>query len=266
MIVFAQPVLPAKHTIKEWPATDRPRERLRELGARALSTRELLALIIETGMPARDGEPAMSSMDVAGELLRYFTPVGEAGSLRRIMAASVEMLCQVPGIGPAKAAKIHAALELGRRLSEESRPDGQRIATARDVFERMRVVMRDLPQEEFHVLPVNAQNEIIRDVCVSRGTVDASLVHARDVFAPVLNDAAVGVILVHNHPSGEPHPSLEDERVTDELAKAGRALGIPVLDHIIVGECRYVSFNESGRLAGGFKVDWLNPACRRYAA
>ena len=235
------------YTIKEWPIEDRPRERLRDAGPRALSPRELLALLIETGVPAREGVPAKSALDVAGELLRWSTWDGGAdASLRRIMTAPFAALCEVPGIGPAKAAKVLAAMELGRRASEEARPDRDRVAGPRDVYERMRIQMRDLPQEEFHVLLLNTQHQIMRDVVVTRGTLDASLVHPREVFRPALAESAASVILVHNHPSGEPTPSAEDRAVTRQLTEAGALLGIPVLDHIVIGEGRYVSFVESG--------------------
>ncbi len=244
MIAYAEPVLPARYTIKEWPTTDRPRERLRQLGPRALSARELLALLIETGVPARDGAPARSALDVAGDLLCRFAPDGAPEPLRRIMTAPYPALCAVPGIGPAKACKILAALDLGRRAAEEARPERERITCARDVYERMRLLMRDLDHEEFHVLLLNTQNEVTRDVLVTRGTLDASLVHAREVFRPALAEAAAGVILVHNHPSGEPSASAEDHEITRQLTEAGEVIGIPVLDHVIVGEGRYLSFAE----------------------
>jgi DNA repair protein RadC len=247
MIAYAEPVLPARYTIKEWPTTDRPRERLRELGPRALSSRELLALLIETGIPAQDGVPARTALDVAGELLCRFSPDGASESLRRIMTAPASALCAVPGIGPAKASKILAALDLGRRAAEEARPERERITGARDVYERMRLSMRDLDHEEFHVLLLNTQNEVVRDVLVSRGTLDASLVHAREVFRPALAESAAGVILVHNHPSGEPSASAEDRDITLQLTRAGDLIGIPVLDHVIVGEGRYLSFAECER-------------------
>jgi DNA repair protein RadC len=110
--------------------------------------------------------------------------------------------------------------------------------------------MRDLPQEEFHVLLLNTQNEVIRDVVVTRGTLDASLVHPREVFRPAMEESASTLILVHNHPSGEPTPSSDDRIITMQLATAGRMLGIPVVDHVIIGEGRYVSFVESGILEG----------------
>lgn len=236
------------NTIREWPSSDRPRERLGEVGARALSPRELLAILVETGQPAGPGRAARSALDVAGELLREL-PGPEGGpALRRLASASLPELCRVPGIGPAKATKILAALELGRRAAEEARPERERVRSGADVYERMRLRMRDLLHEEFHVLLLSTQNEVIRDLQVTRGTLDASLVHPREVFRPAIVEGAASVILVHNHPSGDPTPSGEDRTVTRQLCAAGRTLGIEVLDHVVLGEGRYVSFADRGWL------------------
>jgi DNA repair protein RadC len=250
MIAYAGKLGPARYTIKEWPTTDRPRERLERLGPRALSSRELLALLIETGIPPKDGRPGRTALDVAGDLLRAFAPAGGGESLRRIMTAPFTTLCEVPGIGPAKAGKVLAALELGRRAAEEARPERERVGTARDVYERMRLSMRDLPQEEFHVLLLNTQQEIIRDVVVSQGTVNSTVTHARDIFRPALAESATLVVLVHNHPSGEPAPSPEDRLLTAQMVASGEVLGIPVVDHVIIGEGRYASAAEEGWLKG----------------
>lgn len=239
-----------RYTIKEWPTDERPRERLEHLGPRALSPRELLAILIEMGTRATREKPARSALDLAGDLLQYFADGDGAASLRRLMTASVAELSAIDGIGPAKATKILAALELGRRAAEEARPERDRLSTPRDVYERMRLRMRDLPHEEFHVLLLNTQNQILRDVQITRGTLDASLVHPREVFRPAIAEAAASVILVHNHPSGDPTPSAEDRAVTRQLRAAGRTIGIEVLDHVVVGEGRYVSFVEAALLDG----------------
>ena len=236
------------YSIKEWPSADRPRERLSGLGPRALSPRELLAILIETGSPAAGGRPARSALDLAGDLLRHFAADEGGASLRRVMIASLPEICRVPGIGPAKATKILAALELGSRAAREARPDRERVRGAGDVYQRMRLAMRDLAHEEFHVLLLNTQNEVLRDLQVTRGTLDASLVHPREVFRPAIAEAAASVILVHNHPSGDPTPSAEDRSVTRQLRAAGELVGIEVLDHVVVGEGRYVSFAEAGLL------------------
>lgn len=240
------------YTIKHWPVQERPRERVRTLGPRALSTRELLALLIETGLSPRDGVPGRSALQLAGDLLAAFAEGEGEESLRRLMAAPVPAIAgKVRGVGPAKAAKILAALELGRRAAEEQRPERTRVNTARDVYERMRFRMRDLEQEEFHVLLLNTQREVTRDVCITRGTLDETLVDAREVFRHALKEQAASVVLVHNHPSGEPMPSLADRSITRQLVAAGDLLGIPVYDHVIIGEGRYHSFADARQLRPG---------------
>jgi DNA repair protein RadC len=234
----------ASYTIKEWPVEERPRERLEQLGGGALATRELLAILIETGATVGGGR--RSAVDLAGDILRHFTEPGGEAALRRMATAPLTEYCRVPGIGPAKATKLLAALELGRWVTVESRGARDRLGTPRAVFERMHLALRDLPHEEFHVLLLNTQNEVLRDVQISRGTLDASLVHPREVFRPAIAEAAAAVILVHNHPSGDPAPSAEDRAVTRKLRDAGATIGIEVLDHVIVGDGRYTSFVEAG--------------------
>ena len=225
------------YAIHEWPAQERPRERLRGLGPEALAVRELLAIIIGSGPEGR------SALDVAGDLLDR----GQ-GSLRRLSSTPVGELQRVAGVGPAVAARLAAALELGRRLAREGPLERSRIRGPRDVFERCAPGLRDVLQEEFRVLLLNTQHAVVRDVLVTRGTLDASVVHPREVFRLAIAEGAAGVILVHNHPSGDPTPSAEDREVTHQLAEAGRVLGIGVLDHVVIGDARYVSFVEAGLL------------------
>ncbi len=235
-------------SIREWPTGARPRERLARLTPTALPESELLAILIETGQPAVGDRPARSALDIAADLLKRFAGPRGAPSLRKVMTSSVAELCAVPGIGPAKATKILAGLDLGRRAIEEERGDRERIRSASDVYALMHLRMRDLPHEEFHVILLNTQNEILRHLQVTRGTLDASLVHPREVFRAAIGESAASVILVHNHPSGDPTPSAEDRAVTRQLRSAGAIVGIEVLDHVIIGERRYVSFAESGML------------------
>lgn len=225
----------ATDRIKEWPTLERPRERLVEVGASALSVRELIAILIGSGTLGR------SAVSVAGDLL------AEAdGSLRRLAASSPGELMRVRGIGRAVAARLAAALELGRRLAREEPEERVRVRGPADVFHRCAPALRDLKQEEFRVLLLNTQHAIMREVVVTRGILDASVVHPREVFKTAVIESAAAIILVHNHPSGDPLPSLEDRDVTRQLVEAGRVLGIPVLDHVVVGDGRYVSFVESG--------------------
>ena len=170
------------------------------------------------------------------------------GSLRRLAGTPVATMTGVRGVGPARAVAIHAALELGRRLAAEGRDDGAPIRSPRDVYHVYEGRLRDLPVEEFHVAVLDAQHRLERDVLVTRGILNSSLVHPREVFREAIAERAAAVILVHNHPSGDPSPSAEDRAVTDQLVAAGRLLDIPVHDHVIVGRGRYASFAEAGLL------------------
>lgn len=241
-------------TIKKWPVQDRPRERLRTMGPRSLSPRELLALLIETGLPATEARPGRSALDVAGDLLAWFSPHEGAESLRRIMNAPLAALCEVPGIGPAKAAKIHAALDLGRRAIEEAKPELERLTCTRAVYERMRLSMRDLRQEEFRLLLLTLNCDLLREVVVARGTLTACGVTPREVFQAALAENAYGMVVVHNHPSGETQPSPADRAFTRQLDEGSQVVGVQLLDHVIIGEDRYYSFAEAGLLTAGWGV------------
>ena len=220
--------------IHSWAPSDRPRERLRALGPGGLSTRELLAILIGSGGAGG------SALDVADGVLASHP------SLCRMASLPAGVLEAEAGVGRATAARIQAALELGRRVAAEPAEANGRIRGPGDVFARMGPLLRDLRQEEFHALLLNTQHRVIRDVLVTRGILDASLIHPREVFRAAIVESAAGIILVHNHPSGDPTPSGEDRAVTRQLTAAGQAIGIPVLDHVIVGEGRYVSVGEEG--------------------
>ena len=148
---------------------------------------------------------------------------------------------RVDGVGEATAARLAAAFELGRRAASAEAPEDQPIRGPMDVFRRMGPRLRDASQEEFHALLLNTRHRVIREVLVTRGILDASLIHPREVFRTAVSEGAANLVLVHNHPSGDPTPSSEDRAVTRQLAAAGRALGIPVLDHVVIGRGRYVS-------------------------
>jgi DNA repair protein RadC len=223
--------------IKAWPAAERPRERLTGAGASALSTRELLAILVGSGTAGR------TALEVAGELAR-----GSGGSLRRLAGASPRELERTAGVGPAVAARVTAALELGRRMAREGPEERGRVRGARDVYDRCAPGLRDLRREEFRVLMLNTQHAVTREMIVTVGTLDTSVVHPREVFRQAVLESAAAIILVHNHPSGDPTPSAEDRTVTAQLVSAGRTLGIPVLDHVVVGDGCYVSFVEAGLL------------------
>lgn len=216
--------------IQAWTPDDRPRERLRAVGARHLSVRELLAIQVGSGGPGG------SAFDVADRILAW-----AGGSLRRLGTADPGTLEGLPGVGTATAARVLAALELGRRGAAWVSGDEDPIRGPADVFRRMGPRLRDLPQEEFHALLLNTRHRVIREVAVTRGILDASLIHPREVFRQAVVEGAAGIILVHNHPSGDPTPSAEDRAVTRQLGEAGRALGIPVLDHIVIGDGGWAS-------------------------
>ena len=224
-------------TIKEWPVLDRPRERLRTLGPASLATRELLAILIGSGVGGR------SALDIATGLMS-----ASDSSLRRLATMPSGSVESIPGVGPAVAARIGAALELGRRLAREGPEERPRIRGPRDVHDRCAPEMRDLGQEEFRLLLLSTQHAVTREVVVTRGVLDASVVHPREVFRIAIAENAAAVLLVHNHPSGDPTPSPEDRAVTKQLVEAGVVIGIPVVDHVIIGDGRFVSFVEAGFL------------------
>jgi DNA repair protein RadC len=219
------------------PAPDRPRERLWALGASALTSVELLAILLGTGSARSD------AVALAASLLER-----SGGSLRRLAARPSAELTRTLGVGPAKAARLVAAFELGTRLWQEQRPPLPAIRDPADVAALLGPRLRDLAVEEFHLLALDSQARVIRDVLVSRGLLNSSLVHPREVFRSAIAEAAAGIIVAHNHPSGDPTPSPEDQAVTRQLVEAGRLLDLPVYDHVIVAGDRFLSFASAGLL------------------
>lgn len=221
-------------TIKNMPADLRPRERLREVGPGALSAAELLAIILRTGTRNE------SVLELAHRIL--LDPRG----LRFLAEAGLDELCQIKGVGLAKAAQVKAALELGRRLAclePELKP------VIHSPEEASFLVMEDmcyLDREHFRVILLNTKNRVLDVDTVSIGSLNASLVHPREVFKRAVQRSAAAIILVHNHPSGDPSPSQEDLQISQRLCEAGRIIGIEVLDHIIIGDHVFTSFKEKG--------------------
>lgn len=210
---------------------ERPREKLARRGPQALSDAELLALVLRTGDP---GRPALA---LAESVLRDL-PEGPAAGYRRLR--------EVPGIGPARAASLAAAAELGRRgRSTDPRPlvDGARAAAG-----LIPAAVRAARKEHFLALCLDARRRLLHLETVSVGTLSASLVHPREVFAPAIAHSAAAVVVAHNHPSGDPSPSAEDREATRRLQRAGELLGIPLADHVIVCEGAFFSFREQGLL------------------
>ena len=218
-------------------ASDRPRERLWRLGAASLTAPELLAILLGTGDTHHD------AAELAHLLL---APAG--GAIRRLAARPPGELLLTPGVGRAKAARLLAAFELADRMAREVRPAVPRISEPADVVKLVGGRLRDLQVEEFHLLALDTRSRVLRDVLITRGLLDSSLVHPREVFRAAISEAAAGIILVHNHPSGDPTPSAEDRAVTRQLVAAGQLLDLPVYDHVIVAGDRFVSFATAGLL------------------
>jgi DNA repair protein RadC len=225
-------------SIKEWPAEDRPRERLLDKGAQTLTDTELLAIILRVGN-ASTGE---SAIDHARHLLSRF------GGLKGIEEASISELQEVIGIGPAKVAQIKASLEIAKRIGNHKWQAGQPLRSSEDVFRHFRESLEKEKRELFYVVLLNNKNRKIREVKISEGSLTASLVHPREVYNPVIRESAAAVIFVHNHPSGDPAPSQEDIEITRRLKEVGEVMGIRVLDHVVIGLERYYSFSDRGML------------------
>lgn len=202
-----------------------------------MTTTELLAILLGTGTAGLDAGA------VAGTLLR-----DAQGSLAKLARRELPELGQARGVGWAKAARVVAAFELGRRLTSEAGEGRSSVRTPGEVCRIMVPKLRDLRVEEFHLLALDSQARLLRDVLITRGILNSSLVHPREVFRAAIVESAAGVIVVHNHPSGDPTPSADDEAITRQLVEAGRLLDMPVYDHVIIGGNDYVSFAERGQL------------------
>lgn len=222
--------------IKDWPAAERPREKLLQRGAESLSDAELLALVLRTG----DGASGLSALDHARLLLVRF------GSFRALAQASVAELCLLKGIGPAKAAEIQAVFQIARRFGSDPLRPGERFTSSVEVFRHYHEKLRDHKKEVFLALLLDGKNRVLREVQISEGSLSASIVHPREVFGPVVRESAAAVLFIHNHPSGDPTPSREDLEITTRLREAGELMGVRVLDHIIIGSGEYVSFVDRG--------------------
>jgi DNA repair protein RadC len=228
--------LESSFTIHDLPAEERPRERLKKFGSQALSSPELLALVIGRGIAGK------SALVIAHELLRRFK------SVKRISEATVEELSGIDGIGLAKAAQLRACFELGRRQDLEDEPSRYELTNPQSVVKAVRASIQDKAKEHFKLVLLNVRNTILDISTISIGTVNASLVHPREVFKKAIAHGASSVVLAHNHPLGNPEPSEDDVRLTQRLVEAGRLLGIEVLDHIVVTTKDFVSFKERGLL------------------
>ena len=206
------------------------------LGAAALSTVELLTILIGSGSRACHAD------EIARRLLSAHP------GLRQLAGRDAEELLRLEGVGSATAARLAAALELGRRLQRERRERQPTLSSPRAVWRHLALELRDRERERFLALCLNTRNELVREFVVSIGSLNASIVHPREVFKPALACSAAGIVIAHNHPSGDPAPSREDREVTRAISEAGRILDVPLHDHVIIGADSYFSFKDSGLL------------------
>ncbi len=224
-------------TIKKIPLCDRPREKMAACGARGLTDAELIAILLRTGTTEK------SALDIAGEM------TADGGLYNRLAGITrLSELMHIKGLGQAKAATVLAALEIGRRLASARPLERVHIGSPQEGADFLMPRLRYATREQFIAVMLNSKNRVIATEIISEGTLTASVVHAREVFAPALLHHAAAVIVAHNHPSGDPRPSNEDRQVTDMLAASGKVLGIPLLDHLIIGDGEYYSFQEYGAL------------------
>lgn len=228
----------SEHTlsIRDCPAEERPRERLRRLGGAALSSVELLTILIGSGTRQWPADRVARRVAAAYP------------SLRVLASRSAADLARLDGIGDATASRIAAACELARRLQKERRDRPPVLASPRAVWRHLSLELRDRERERFLSLCLDSRNRLIREHVVSVGSLNASIVHPREVFKPALSCSAAAIVVVHNHPSGDPAPSREDREVTRVICEAGRLLDVPLHDHVIVGADSYFSFRDAGLL------------------
>jgi len=224
-------------SINNWPKEDRPREKLLKNGEHTLSNSELLAILLRTGVKGQ------SAIDLARKVLRKFK------TFRDMSHTDLSQWREFKGLGMAKISQIKAAIEIGRRFSEdEIKENKPQIKSSREVVEILMPRMRDLKRELFRILLLNSQNRIIDIVEIGEGTVNQANPIIREIFQKALQNFATSMICAHNHPSGSPQPSREDRVFTQGLVKAGQILQIKVLDHIIIGDNKYYSFADKGEL------------------
>jgi len=225
-----------KSAINKWPITERPREKLFMSGPDKLSDCELLAILLQTGF--KYGGNSISALDLAKELLIEFN------ELKGLINTFPSELLDLKGIGKAKAAKLVAAFELGRRAAALKNGNCKSFRCSEEVASYYIPILKDLKKEQFRVLLLDTKNKIIKDELISQGSLTSSPVHPREVINPAIRGSAASVIFLHNHPSGDPEPSMDDIEVTRRLCNSFDIVGIQVLDHIIVGCEGYFSFKQ----------------------
>lgn len=225
------------HSIKHWPEDERPRERLIKFGANGLSDAQLVGVVIGTG----DQRSKKNAVDLGRDLIQKF------GNFYYVDLASVPEISTVKGFGSAKAAQVKAALEMGKRMMAQKGSGGRtKMKCSRDFFEQYGPFMRNLRKEVVKVVLLNPKLHVIKDLTVSEGSVNQSIVHPREVMIPAIKESASSIVLLHNHPSGDPVPSSADIEITHRVSKTGEIIGIKLIDHIIIGQDDYYSFADAG--------------------
>ena len=221
-------------TIKEIPLNDRPREKMAANGAAVLTDAELIAILLRTGTAEK------SAIDIASEM------TADGGLYKRLAGITrLNELTNIKGLGQAKAATVLAALEIGRRIASAKPIEKIHLSCPQDVADFLMPRLRYAAKEQFVVILLNNKNKVIGTEVVSEGSLSSSIVHPREVFAPAILHHAAAIMVAHNHPSGDPKPSTEDEEVTRLLLRSGKVLGIPMIDHVIIGDGNYYSFLEN---------------------
>ena len=224
-------------SIKEIPLNDRPREKMAANGAAVLTDAELIAILLRTGTAEK------SAIDIASEL------TADGGLYKRLAGITrLNELTNIKGLGQAKAATVLAALEIGRRIASAKSLEKIHLSCPQDVADFLMPRLRYAAKEQFVVILLNSKNKVIGTEVVSEGSLSSSVVHPREVYAPAMLHHAAAIMVAHNHPSGDPKPSFEDEEVTRMLSSSGKVLGIPMIDHMIIGDGNYYSFLENEAL------------------
>ena len=221
-------------SIKEIPVDDRPREKMANKGAAALTDAELVAILLRTGTAEK------SALDIASEM------TADGGLYKRLASVTrLNELTNIKGLGQAKAATVLAALEIGRRIASAKPVEKIHLSCPQDVAELLMPRLRYAVKEQFIVILLNGKNKVIGTEVISEGSLSSSIVHPREVYASALLNHAAAIMVAHNHPSGDPKPSDEDREITSLLVRSGKVLGIPLVDHIVIGDGTYYSFQEN---------------------
>ncbi|MBN2260346.1 MAG: DNA repair protein RadC [Clostridiales bacterium] len=219
--------------IKDLPLNERPREKMINIGSKKLSNTELLAILIQTGSKSE------SSLALAQKILELMN-----NGIHELNNMTVQELCQIKGIGPSKAVQILAAVELANRIKMDEFLIKEKIMSPKDIYDIVGQDMKYFKKEVFRVVFLDTKNRVIDYEDISMGSLNSSIVHPREVFNRAVKKSAAGIVLMHNHPSGNPTPSSEDINITKRLAQAGELLGIKVMDHVIIGIGKYYSMRE----------------------